>query len=230
MVDMIVFDMAGTTVNEHNLVYKTVQKAIERAGYEVTLQQVLAIAAGKEKSKAIRDCLVAIGAKNDLDNKTQLIHRDFKKRLAEAYHTEPVTPQPGAIPLFEQLQNDDIQVVINTGYDRSTADLLLERLDWKNSPLINLVVTASEVKRGRPYPDMILLAMEKLNCASPARVVKIGDSVIDIEEGQQAGCHCNVGITTGAQTRQQLEKANPTGVIDHLNELLPLLQAQNCFD
>ncbi len=49
---MIVFDMAGTTVDEQNVVYKTLQKAINREGYEFTLEQVLEQGAGKEKLKA----------------------------------------------------------------------------------------------------------------------------------------------------------------------------------
>ena len=49
------------------------------------------------------------------------------------------------------------------------------------------------------------------------------DSTIDIEEGKQAACKMNIGITTGAHTRQQLQSANPDHVIDNLLDLLPLL-------
>ena len=47
MIKMVVFDMAGTTVNENNVVYKTLQKAINEAGYNFTLEKVLAEGAGK---------------------------------------------------------------------------------------------------------------------------------------------------------------------------------------
>ena len=40
-IKLAVFDMAGTTVNENNIVYKTVQKVINDLGYEVSLDQVL---------------------------------------------------------------------------------------------------------------------------------------------------------------------------------------------
>ena len=46
---MVVFDMAGTTVNEDNLVYKTVQKVINDEGFAIELDQVLLNGAGKEK-------------------------------------------------------------------------------------------------------------------------------------------------------------------------------------
>ncbi|WP_200890708.1 hypothetical protein [Pedobacter lusitanus] len=47
--EMVVFDMAGTTVNENNLVYKTLRNAINNAGFEFSLEEVLAEGAGKEK-------------------------------------------------------------------------------------------------------------------------------------------------------------------------------------
>ena len=49
--------MAGTVVDEQNLVYKTVQQAIERAGHPTDLPTVLRYAAGKEKRTAIQDVL-----------------------------------------------------------------------------------------------------------------------------------------------------------------------------
>ena len=52
-VEMVVFDMAGTTIDEDNIVYKTLQKSINQFGIEVTLDHVLAIGAGQEKLNAI---------------------------------------------------------------------------------------------------------------------------------------------------------------------------------
>ncbi|XZE52039.1 hypothetical protein SH139x_003717 [Planctomycetaceae bacterium SH139] len=54
MIQLVVFDMAGTTVDEDNMVYMTVRAAINAAGYQFTQEQVQEAGAGKEKSKAIR--------------------------------------------------------------------------------------------------------------------------------------------------------------------------------
>lgn len=56
-IELVVFDMAGTTVDEGNVVYKTVRKVINDEGYSVTLAEVLKYAAGKEKHQAITDVL-----------------------------------------------------------------------------------------------------------------------------------------------------------------------------
>jgi phosphoglycolate phosphatase-like HAD superfamily hydrolase len=117
--------------------------------------------------------------------------------------------------------------MLNTGYDAKTALKLLRKLGWEHSDLILHVVTASDVSRNRPFPDMIEAAMRIAGITEPLEVVKVGDSAIDIEEGQNAGCGLNIGITGGAQTRQQLENQNPDFVIDQLKELIGILDLKN---
>jgi phosphoglycolate phosphatase-like HAD superfamily hydrolase len=70
---------------------------------------------------------------------------------------------------------------------------------------------------------MILLAMERFGITDAKEVAKIGDSIIDIEEGRNAGCGLSIGITTGAHTAAQLATANPDFIIHHLVELLPII-------
>ena len=44
-----------------------------------------------------------------------------------------------------------------------------------------------------------------------------------MDEGQNAGCGLNVGITTGAHTFLQLQSANPDYIINNLLELVPII-------
>ena len=46
-IKLVVFDMAGTTVNENNLVYHTLLLTIIQHGFEFTLEDVLEYGAGK---------------------------------------------------------------------------------------------------------------------------------------------------------------------------------------
>ena len=219
-IQMVVFDMAGTTVDEDNAVYKTVHRAVGAAGFEVDYPTVLLHAAGKEKLQAIRDVLAHISGLPAPEDVAQAVFADFKTMLDEVYRTGDFREQPGATAVFQQLKAEGVKVVLNTGYSRAVADLLLEKLGWLGNPLIDLVLTADDVQRGRPHPDMIQLAMQKLGIGDAAAVAKIGDSAIDIEEGRNAGCGLTFGITTGAHTAEQLAAAAPTAVLGHLDELL----------
>ncbi|HCL84813.1 MAG TPA: HAD family hydrolase, partial [Chitinophagaceae bacterium] len=44
-----------------------------------------------------------------------------------------------------------------------------------------------------------------------------------VEEGRQAGCGLVIGVTTGAYTREALEKYNPDFIIDRLLVLQEIL-------
>ena len=223
MIKMVVFDMAGTVIDENNVVYKTLLKAIQKHGYNLSLEEVLLEGAGKEKSKAIKDLLLRY-FKIDDDEIVQQIFSDFKIFLEVAYDTIEIKPQPGAEKVFAELKKRGIYVVLNTGYDSETAHSILRKLSWETGKHFDLLVTASDVAHNRPNPDMIELAKRKFGLASAYHIVKVGDSTIDIEEGKNAGCYLSMGITTGAQSRAQLKAAQPDFIIDNLMEMLPLIE------
>ncbi|QDT61132.1 Phosphonoacetaldehyde hydrolase [Stieleria bergensis] len=222
MIELLVLDIAGTTVDEDNVVYKTVRAAINAAGHQFSQQQVQAAGAGKEKSQAIRD-VMALGGNVPADEEVATIFADFKLRLAAAYESLDVREQPGASEVFAKLRQQGVKVVLNTGYDRATAEQLIAKIGWVVGQDIDGLVTASDVGNGRPAPDMIHLAMQQTSIASGENVAKIGDSAIDIEEGKNAGCGMTLGVTTGAQTREQLTAAGPTHIVDSLAEMCDLI-------
>lgn len=220
---MVVFDMAGTVVNEDNVVYKTLRKAINEAGFDFTLDEVLAQGAGKEKLQAIKSVLEVYAGKTD-DTLAEEIYSKFIVQLGDAYATLDILEQDNATELFAALKERGILTVLNTGYNRETAQSLVDKLGWRKGVEFDALVTATDVSKNRPNPDMILFAMEQFGITDGSEVVKVGDSIIDIEEGRNAGCSLNIGITTGAHTREQLESVNPEYVVDNLMELLPLIE------
>ena len=222
MIQMVVFDMAGTTVDEDNVVYKTLRQVINAAGYQFSLTQVLAAGAGKEKLQAIKDIIQLDNGKAEAGFAENL-YTVFDKALATAYDNLAIKPQPGAEELFALLRKKNMLVVLNTGYNKITATGLLQHLHWCEGEQFDGLITATDVRNNRPQPDMIQLAMRRFGITDTKAVVKIGDSTIDIEEGQNAGCGLSIGITTGAHTQQQLITANPDYIIHHLMDLLPLL-------
>ncbi|CAL2082323.1 HAD family hydrolase [Tenacibaculum dicentrarchi] len=216
-IEMVVFDMAGTTVDEQNVVYKTLHKAIQNFNVEVSLETVLEYGAGKEKHKAIKDVLIHLNSDKLKDSQT--IFDNFKKLLAVAYGVLEVKPIKGVEKVLLNLRSEGIKVVLNTGYDRKTATLLLDKLQWDEKIHYDALITASDVVNGRPHPDMIFQAMELFGITDASKVLKAGDSAIDIEEGKNAGCGITVGVLSGAQTKVQLEKEKPTYVLESLVNL-----------
>ncbi len=217
-IKMVVFDMAGTTVDEQNVVYKTLHKALNANGVTVDLNTVLKIGAGKEKHQAIKDVLVEF--KPSKLGESEVIFTEFKKMLDEAYENLEVKPIKGVENVLLSLRQKGIIVVLNTGYNRQVAEKLLDKLKWDKNIHYDMLLTASDVEKGRPHPEMIQKAMKTFNITDASFVLKAGDSAIDIEEGKNANCGVTIGVLSGAQAREQLEAQQPDYILLSLNELV----------
>ncbi|MGX8219496.1 HAD family hydrolase [Psychrobacter celer] len=230
-IKLCVFDMAGTTVNEDNLVYKTVRDSInqslrsaDHSDKQVNLDLCLEYGAGKEKSKAICDILNTLEFSDaEIESLTSTAFATFKDSLATAYNQDTLAEFEGMSDLFEQLKNNGRHVVLNTGYDSKTANKILTILGWSVGSQVDALVTADDVDNGRPAPDMITLAMKQFNIEDSQLVLKAGDSGIDIEEGQNTGCGLVVGVLSGAQNEQQLAKYQPDVILNKLTDLHELI-------
>jgi len=222
-IKMVVFDMAGTTVDEDNIVYKTVHKVLVDEGCPVSLQEVLKHAAGKEKFQAIRDVVASISGLPDPEGIACRAFAQFKITLEQQYDHVQIKGFDGVEQLFEKLRAGGVKVVLNTGYSKMIAHKLLTKLGWETGTHIDALVTADDVARSRPYPDMIFKAMALFDINNPALVLKAGDSDVDIMEGKNAGCGMTVGVLSGAQGRLQLEAAAPDYIFDKLTGIESLL-------
>ena len=102
-ISMVVFDMAGTSVDEGNVVYHTLHKAIEKKCPSITFEDVLKWGAGKEKLQAIRETLAATHIQ--LNEETiQEIFKDFLDLLDKAYENLIVVPTKNTERLFKELR------------------------------------------------------------------------------------------------------------------------------
>lgn len=219
-IELLVLDMAGTTIDEDNVVYKTLAQAVNNHGYPVTLERVLSSCAGMEKLEAITSLLKEIHG-NEED--ASVIFQNFSEQLKEAYQNLEVKPINGTEAFLLKMKAHNKKVALNTGYTSEIAHQLLDKLQWKENVHFDALITADDVSESRPSPDMINLAMKKFNILEASKVLKAGDSVIDIEEGKNAGCGLTIAVLSGAQNRAELEKAHPDYIFNTISEAEYLL-------
>ena len=136
-IQLFVFDMAGTTVNEDNLVYKTLCQAFIHVGFtHLKLEDVLRHGAGKEKLQATRDILAVVyPTAPDPLGMAGRIHGKFREMLDAAYATADVRPFLGSEDFLAKLREGGAKVALNTGYDRATASFCWRKWDglWARS-------------------------------------------------------------------------------------------------
>ncbi|MFM9838647.1 MAG: phosphonatase-like hydrolase [Cyclobacteriaceae bacterium] len=224
MIDLVVFDLAGTTVKENFDVQRMLQSSFNKVGLAVSIGQASKVM-GIPKPIAIRQLLESLNHDSISEDFIRAIHADFVANMIAFYERDQtVQENDGVTETFKALKSKGIKVVVDTGFDRPIVNALLERLGWEKNQLIDGSVTSDEVAHGRPFPDLIFKAMEMTGVSDVKRVAKVGDTASDLEEGNSAGCAWVVGITTGAFTKEQLQAVKHTHLIQEIPELLKILQ------
>jgi phosphonatase-like hydrolase len=222
-IELVVFDMAGTTVSEGGAVYRCLQDTLAANGLAVAPEAVQAVK-GMDKREALRLLIERSAPASPLLAQLDESYAQFAARMIEFYRTDTsVAEMPGASETFRRLRSSGVKVALNTGFSRVIAQTIIDRLGWQRDGLLDATVTSDEVERGRPHPDMIGWLMELTEVRDPQRVAKVGDTSADLLEGKNAGCGLVIGVTQGSQTRAQLAAHPHDYLIETIAELPALL-------
>jgi phosphonatase-like hydrolase len=222
-IELVVFDIAGTTVNDDESVNRCLRSSLAAAGLSVTAAQVNAVM-GLPKPTAIAMLIEQFDPTSVLRHQVDAIHNDFVSRSIEFFKTDrSVYEVVGATRVFEALQKSAIKVTLDTGFNRAITQVILDRLGWSESPLIDATICSDEVRQGRPHPDMIFALMARLGIEDARRVAKVGDTPADLQEGASAGCALVVGVTSGTHGRHELLPFHHTHLIESIADFPGLL-------
>lgn len=215
---LVVFDMAGTTVKDNGQVVNAFTSALMEHDIDFT-PELLNSVRGSSKRQAIERF---IPEGTDRARRAELVYSSFREHLAERYRTEGIEPIAGAERIFQWLKQQGVRVALNTGFDRVMTELLLTALNWKEGAMIDAVICGDDVRQGRPAPYLIFHAMEATNTTGVQQVANVGDTVLDLQAGHNAGVRWNIGVLSGAHDRQSLERAPHTHLLQSVTDLFNL--------
>lgn len=215
---LVVFDLAGTTVKDNGQVTGAFAAALAPHGIAVTPEQLAGVR-GASKREAV---LGFIPDGPDRSQRAQIVYTSFREHLTQRYRTGGVEPVEGVEEIFRRLRDKSVCVALNTGFDRDVTELLLSALRWDQA-MVDAVVCGDEVQEGRPAPFLIFRAMEKTRTMSVHEVANVGDTVLDLAAGHNAGVRWNVGVLSGAHDRRRLEAAPHTHLIGSVADLFSAL-------
>lgn len=224
-IKLVVFDMAGTTVKDENKVTETFRLALAKYGYHIAAD-VINPFMGYEKSVAITKMLQMHESqiKKITPALIRNIHQEFIKLMINYYQTtNELTALPHAEDTMAKLRSRGIKIGINTGFSKDIAETIVARLQWFEKGLIDFLIGSDEVENGRPDPAMIRYLMKLAGVTDAEEVAKIGDTEVDVREGQNAGCKFVIAVTTGAFTRPRLQSYHPTHIIDNIADVMDII-------
>lgn len=250
----IMLDWAGTTVDHGSMApVIALQTLFQRHGIALSAEDARR-GMGLLKRDHIRSIMVlphiraewtAIEGREPGDADVDSLFDEFG-----ALQTEIITQHsqliPGVAEMVGDWQSRGIRIGTSTGYTRPMlAPVLAQAARQGYRP--DACVCPDEVRSGRPAPWMLMKNAELLDVYPPQACVKIGDTIVDIEEGRNAGMW-TIGITrTGnlvgldqdqwdglseagrkaalAQAEELLRKAGADFVAEDLASCCPALSA-----
>jgi phosphonatase-like hydrolase len=225
-VELVVFDMAGTTIEDHGEVLSAFKSSLEKNHIQ-TSDDFLQKWRGASKKQVLRQCIEEQFGKDAPDNPKRIekAFDDFRKFLEAIYTRDGVRTIPGVAETFKWLRRHKIRIALTTGFYRKVADMILDRLSWKGG-IVDASICSDEVVLGRPAPYLIFRAMEATRVTSVQRVVNVGDTTLDLLSAVNAGVRGNVGVLTGTQTILHLGQVQHTHIIPSVAELSELLEKE----
>jgi phosphonatase-like hydrolase len=224
--DLVAFDLTGTTVLDDGAVLSAYRGALEKHGISFS-ERELAEMRGASKNEVFQTLAeMHLGGnieKEAVSRAAEAAHGTFKEMLREAYTHGPVAEVPGAEAAIMWLRERGIRTAATTGLDRELRDRVLERLGWREG-LFDALVSPDEVLQGRPAPYMIFLAMMRAGVTDVRRVAVVGDTPLDLRAGVNSGASWVVGVLTGAHGLKTLGSTRHTHILDSVAGLPELLE------
>ena len=215
MLQLVAFDVAGTTVSDDGLVLDAFASAFAKVVPErwrlesATFTKYAVDTMGRSKIEVFTELL------NDV-SLAELANVEFEKAYRNLIVDGGLKPIGNAGELFVNLHDRGIKVGLTTGFSRETLDLILGLLNWNN--LIDASCVPAEVGAGRPSPLMLHRLASTLGVL-PENTVVLGDSQSDMRAAVAFGAAEAIGVLSGIHDREALVSAGATAVIDSVSSL-----------
>jgi phosphoglycolate phosphatase len=220
-VQLVVFDMAGTTIVDDGLV----TRAFEAAATAVGIPEQ-----GEERDRARTYVLDTMGQSKIAVFRALLGSDDAAHRANDAFEEaygqlidDGVEAIPGAAATFAELRSRGIATAFTTGFSPATQQRIVNSLGWTD--VVDQVLAPTAGLRGRPYPDLVLAAALTAQVDHMANVVVVGDTSSDIQTARRARAGLAVGVLTGAHDEQALLDAGADRVLASVADLPALIAA-----
>jgi len=175
----VLWDLDGTLADSEEYHWLSWRDAMRAEGVELTYDRFLA--SFGQRNDRILGAWLGEGADATRIRRIGDWKEAEYRRLAEA---RGLTPLPGAREWVERLHRDGWKQAIASSAPRLNVETMLHVLKFDG--LIEAMVSADEVKKGKPDPDVFLAAAAAVS-VPPSRCVVVEDAPAGVEAGRRAG-------------------------------------------
>ncbi|MDD2679051.1 MAG: HAD-IA family hydrolase [Candidatus Nanoarchaeia archaeon] len=194
---LLILDLDGTIIDSEEAHFNSFVKAINRHGFPLNLSQKKQIKSefGKSGKEIIRGVLIKA-----LDEEIDAISKDVKKiSVSEEFHNVKFINGAKEF-IIDNYKKHDLALATNSSKiftDKAVKELKLAKFFKK-------IVTANDVKKAKPHPDMLELIIKELKYSKKDSIF-IGDSVFDYLSAKKAGIRF-MAVLAKSDYKKELKK------------------------
>jgi len=182
----VLWDMDGTLVDSAKYHWQAWRDTMSREGFPITVEEFLATF-GQRNDSILRQWL---GERATAESIRRI--GDAKEALYREYvRQHGIAPLPGAFDWVRLLQGEGWRQAIGSAAPRANIETILDVLQV--AECFQAIVSAEDVHRGKPDPEVFLLAARKLD-VQPARCIVVEDAQHGIEAARAAGMK-SIGVS-----------------------------------
>ena len=183
MLKAVIFDMDGLMVDSEIISYYCYRDLLKDYGYEFAKAAYIRDFPGK----ALKTLITYIKEHYHIDYDIEEKINQFHQRESQYMEKEGVQLKTGLVKLLQYLKAHDYKIIVATSSLKERAYHILEEHHILH--YFDDTVFSSEVKRGKPYPDIFLKACDKLN-------INVDEALVleDSEAGIQAAYDAHIPV------------------------------------
>jgi phosphoglycolate phosphatase len=206
----VVFDLDGTLIDSYQAIYLSFHYTYSEMGLPPLSYEQVEKAVGRGLAHTFRELLG--------EERVPQALTLFRKKYEEVFraHTHLL---PDVRQVVGSLRGRDIQLAVATNKLGRFSRAIFKHFGMDKT--FAVILGDGDVSQNKPDPEMLYLAMDKMGVGKEETIF-VGDSVIDIQTGRNAGIRV-FAVPTGNTGREDLVKAQPTVVMNRLLDLLSLV-------
>jgi len=220
-VGAVMFDLDGTLIDSIDIYFLIVEKALERLNLPAVSRTRILAAAESEDFK-----WELILPQEVLNRKEKIVDEAWAviSEIAPQLFADNLDLIQGAERIVENMASKGLKIGLVTSTQRKYLEIKMQPLkDAGVDKLFEAIITSDDVEKRKPAPDPLITCAQQLNM-KPGNCVYVGDTTTDIKAGKAAGMR-TVGVLTGFNDYESLNRENPDAIIDSIRNLGSVIAA-----
>ncbi len=207
----VIFDLDGTLIDSYQAIYM----AFHHVYTQLNLRPLSFSAVKKVVGRGLNHTFRELLGEDLVPRALALFREKYEEAFREHTKLLPDVPE-----VLEALHSRKILLAVATNKLGRFSRAIFEHFHLLN--YFAAIIGDGDVSQNKPDPEMIYLALGKM-VLKKEEAIFVGDSVIDIETAKNAGIRI-FAIPSGNTSREDLQKAQPTVLLNRLLDLLPYIE------